>query len=325
MERTKQSPAFRKMKVTGPRSAEMLVADVMADANPTAKAIVESNQEMAAALKEGAAGAKSKAATRSKTRKRRRIAPSSAVAIYDACLQRLRALKSQFDQSYDPLVRLLAQQEARAPAPAQATVLQEAPAQVEAPAAAVEVPAAPAAVTPKAIDESSAVSNTMQARVLEALPEQYHRKYTALSNYLKANSDLIRVSPSGRILIGGSEVAGSSFVDTMRALYMWRKQGVPLPRGTREVISTLQSIGVPATLLSSSAARDMYQELLEEEEGGYESPSEEPPAPPPPSDTAKKIPSTTASTSTSNIQKGKGVAAVKWPGTAPEVLYLYKP
>ena len=134
-----------------------------------------------------------------------RMAPSTALAVYDMNLQRLRALKSQFEQTYDPLVRFFAhrqQQQQQQPQAVNAVL----------PGAAAAPDGLPMGSTP------------MFMRVLDALPKQCHNKYTALNQYLVENPGTVRVSLNGRPVIDGKELDGPTFVDAMRSLYVWRKR-----------------------------------------------------------------------------------------------------
>jgi hypothetical protein len=279
-------------------------------ANPTVNAILQTNKEMAAALSQAApAAAKPKSKKAGRRVSKKHITASSALAIYDLGLQRLRALKSHFDQTYNPLVQLLSQQR-QGMTLAPTLPLQPAVQAVAATAAAAQPSTSRA-------DESSAGSITMRSRVLEVLPKPYHAKYRLLCNYLNDNPDAIQVSTSGRPVINGVELPRSSFVDAMRSLYVWRKQ-TELPPGAHDIIQALQSLGVPSTLLSSAAARNVYQDILDVEQEGeaYESTAE---------DVEMNEPAKPAISQPGTSQRGQGHAAMKWPGTQPEVLYLYKP
>ena len=301
---------YRKMKVTGPRSAELVVpitpinaVQAMREYNPTVNAMVQANDEMSAAL------ANAEAYRRDKRKKR--ATPSSSLAIYDLGLQRLRALKSQFEQAYDPLVQLLTQ---RAPPPM--------------------IP--PLAPDTMAGPSTSTSSDATLTRVLEVLPEQYRNKYTLLHGYMKAQPGAIRVTETGRPVIDGVEIPTASFTDAMRSLYVWRK-AEDLPRSTREIIKSLQAIGVPSTLLSSTAAKNAYHDLLAGESEGeeaYESPSDEPIV----STKPLAAPSTSGRiapirvalqkqlmppTMTVQGQGGRGAPRIVWPGKRPKVIRLY--
>ena len=313
----KKPPAFTKMLVTGPRSAELVVTNAMQGSNnPTLNAIAETDREMADALARAApAGKKPKPKRARRLAGNKRITASTANTIYDLGLQRLHALKAHFDQTYNPLVQLLTRQGQLATlAPMQPML-----AQVDGALAQVDIPATVAQPSAsKVVDESSAASLTARSRVLEVLSDQFRPKFKLLSNYLVDHPDLIRVGAGGRPVINGVEVPGASFVDAMRSLYMWRKYD-DLPAGTHEILRALQSVGVPKTLLSSTAAKNVYEDIPRAETEGetYESPDEDPVTAEPPKATAPQ-----ATTS----QYGKGhVAPPKWPGKAPEVLFLYKP
>jgi hypothetical protein len=326
MERT----TYHKMKMTGPRSAVMAISDaptkpvanaiaqvtkdtVAALSNPTVKAIADTQKQMAAAV---AGGLQSAKATKRKltsharggvtvttTTKKKRIGPSTALAIYDTCLQRLRALKSQFDQSYDPLVRLLAQQRQVADQPTAAAM-----------AAAAAAPTAPGTVG----------AATLLNRVLDALPKQYHNKYKALSQYLVESPNLIRVTASGQPVIGGKELAGQKFVDAMRSLYVWHKRE-DISDTAKGIIRVLHSVGVPGSMLSSAAAKDTYRYIQEKQaaEEEFQSAGEDEP-----DDGGEDVDAGgDQPTFSGYVQKAKGLpaaSAIKWPGKLPEVLRVYK-
>jgi hypothetical protein len=297
-----KKPAFRKMKVTGPRSAQ-LVLDADMGENPTVKAIAETNSDIAKALARGVGAAKSKSkSTKLVTRRgkvlKKPIGATTAIAIHNHCLQRLRALKSQFDQSYNPLLRLLTQQPHTTLAPT----------------------GEPQAAPIKAMNDASAASPAMMERVLTVLPKQYQAKYKQLATYLADSPDVIHVTANGRPIIKGREMHEASYVDAMRALYVWRRRD-PLPPGTREIIRTLQGVGVPSTLLSSTAAREAYDAMLAAEEDDpedeYGSPSEDP------TTESGMVPSTSG-LSTKKPQSGMGaVPAKKVKVDNRPVLYVY--
>jgi hypothetical protein len=119
-------------------------------------------------------------------------------------------------------------------------------------------------------------------------------------------------------VINGVELTGSSYVDIMHSLYMWRKDADSMPRGASAAIGALQSIGVPSTLLSSSAARKLYQDAQESEET-YESPDEEKPAN---ASRPADLASSSGHGSKALGQQGKGLVS-PWPGRAIRVLHLH--
>ena len=225
---------FHKMKVTGPHCAEFITQPLQAirELNPTLNAMIQSTEQMNKVVCEAA---------KQPLKKRRKIA-SSAVAVHDAHLQRLKALKSDSDHTYDPLVQALVQQ----------------------PHVSHDVPAAPPPHVEEE-DESSLGSRAAMQRVIEAVPKQYRAKAAALGNYLKAHPNLIRVTPTGHPIVAGVEMQHSNIMDIMRSLYVWPKSQAH-PRGTKEVVEALHSIGVPSFLLSNPAVRTMYRTLPEEAE-----------------------------------------------------------
>jgi hypothetical protein len=293
MDEHKRIATFHKMKVTGPRSAELDdTTQPLLEVTPTAKAIAQTEHQMVAALK-NVVRKVAKPKTRRGT-KRKAVWPSTSLAVYNSCMQRLQALKSHFEQSYNPLVQLLSRQ------------LQPA---TTAPPAATHPPAVAAPPLPVEADSGQEAD---AAQVCELLPAQYHSKYNMLNKYLKANPGTIRASPSGAAVINGAELTGSSYVDIMHSLSMWRKDPGSMPRGASAAIGALQSIGVPSTLLSSSAARKLYQDAQEAEET-YESPDEEKPT---------DLASSSGRSTKAQGQEGKGLAS-PWPGRAIRVLHLH--
>ena len=94
--------------MTGPRCAEMITQPLQAirELNPSINAMIQSTEQMNKVLCEAA---------KQPLKKRRKIA-SSAVAIHDAYLQRLKAFRSGAGHTFDPLVQALAQQPPSAPA-----------------------------------------------------------------------------------------------------------------------------------------------------------------------------------------------------------------
>jgi len=173
-------------------------------------------------------------------KKRRKIA-SSAVAIHDAHLQRLKAFRSGADHTFDPLVQALAQQPPSAPAAPPPHVEEE---------------------TEEEEDVSSLSSRAGMQRVMAAIPKQYRPKAAMLRDYLKAHPDIVRITPRGQPIVGGVEIRHANIQDVMRSLYVWPKSQA-LPRGTNELVAALHSVGVPTYLLSNATIRGMYQRLHE--------------------------------------------------------------
>ena len=370
-------PTFRKLKVTGPRTATMQVDTAAGpllshvnDLNPTLKAMLQTNTELTNTLK--AASTASKRPSESRGRKhpphlqrdrrtdrhrsrrprphRDDIAPSSAVAIHDSLLERLRALKSQFDSSYDPVVQMLVKQMAAAqpphapaapagpPAPPPPPMPPAPPlpplapvaatAVLDAPVVPVQAPLIATATTTKrdtsAASTSAAASSSSRASVLtdqamsdailNVLPTQYHNKCNELIKYVIANPKVIRASSGGQLVLNDVELSGSSFAEVMRCLYLWRRSTSEMPATLIQTIKALKSIKVPEELLSSSAVRSVYVGDDAPDEEVYESPDEELKA------------TSAAHPPPSGGQSGKGnnTAALHWPGRSPKVLRLYK-
>jgi hypothetical protein len=218
---------FHKMKVTGPKCAEFATEPLQAmrQLNPTLDAMMDSSEQMNKVICEAA----------SKTPKKRRKMASTAVALHDLHLQRLKALKSDTGHTYEPLFQAL-----------------------------VQPPPQPSAQQGKE-DESSSGPQAAIKRVIDAVPKRFRNRVATLGDYLKSFPNLIRVSPTGRAIVNGVELQHTNIMDIMRSLYVWPKTQTH-PRGTLEVVQALHSIGVPAFLLSNSAVRAMYHDLVEASE-----------------------------------------------------------
>jgi len=219
--------------MTGPRCAEMITQPLQAirELNPSLNAMIQSTEQMNKVLCEAA---------KQPLKKRRKIA-SSAVAIHDAHLQRLKAFRSGADHTFDPLVQALAQQPPSAPAAPPPHVEEE---------------------TEEEEDVSSLSSRAGMQRVMAAIPKQYRPKAAMLRDYLKAHPDIVRITPRGQPIVGGVEIRHANIQDVMRSLYVWPKSQA-LPRGTNELVAALHSVGVPTYLLSNATIRGMYQRLHE--------------------------------------------------------------
>jgi hypothetical protein len=202
----------------------------MRELNPNLNAMLHSTEQMNKVLCE---------ASKQPLKKRRKIA-SSVVALHDAHLQRLKAFKSDPYNIYDPLAQAFAQQPSM-PDDDEPTIQ---PPQVE------------------EEDESSLGSRAAMERVMADIPKKFHAKVTSLGRYLKANPNLIRVTPTGRPIVAGTELGRANIIDIMRSLYVWPKSQA-LPSGVKEVMEALHSAGAPSYLLSNSAVRTMYQHLHE--------------------------------------------------------------
>ena len=225
-----QQPTFYKMRMTGPRCAEMITEPLQAmrELNPNLNAMLQSTEQMDKVLCESA---------KLPLKKRRKIA-SSAVALHDMHLQRLKAFKSDAGYGYDPMVHAFGQQPPSAP---------EAP---------------PPDVEEEEEDESSLGSRVAMERVMVEIPKTFRGRFTTLGRYLKANPDLIRVTAQGQPIVAGRELPSAHIIDIIRSLYVWPKTRA-LPSGVGEVMEALRSAGVPSYLLSNTAARTMYQRLHE--------------------------------------------------------------
>ena len=114
------SPAYRKMQVVGPRQAIALddektqrkEAKALREYNPTVSAMVDVQSDMKEILDKAAPELPGKTRKRKLGGTGRKAGASASLALYNACLERLHALKSQFDSSYEPLLQLLMQNNA---------------------------------------------------------------------------------------------------------------------------------------------------------------------------------------------------------------------
>ena len=226
-----QQPTFIKMRMTGPRCAEPITEPLQAmrELNPNLNAMLQSTEQMNKVLCESA---------KLPLKKRRKIA-SSAVAQHDMHLQRLKAFRSDAGYGYDPMTQAFAHQP---PVSFDEPTIQ--PAEVE------------------AEDESSLGSRAAMERVMAEIPKKFHGKVATLGRYLKANPDLIRVTPQGQPIVAGRQLPSANLIDIMRSLYIWPKSH-SLPSGVKEVMEALRSAGAPSYLLSNTAVRTMYQRLHE--------------------------------------------------------------
>jgi len=274
-------PAYRKMRVIGPRQAVALddvvmqhtKANAMRDYNPTLNAMAQSQTEMHDILEHAPNAVES---TQSLPKRKKRVrkgitqqgplySASSSVALHNACLERLRALKSQFDTSYEPLLQLLVANNTPAAAPAPPVVAPPVHAQpgVVAPAnaPAPRTPAQGQAPTTPGTTPPERVHAIDVTRVLNTLPKVCRDKYAQLHEYIARYPNLVGITGNGRMVIRGVTVHGSTYSDVVRALYVTpRTLGVPATPvpGLYELVDVLTMIGAPRSLVSSTAARAQY-------------------------------------------------------------------
>ena len=180
----------------------------MRELNPTLNAMIQSTEQMNKVVCEAA---------KQPLNKRRKIA-SSAVAVHDAHLQRLKALMSDSDHAYNPMGQALALQ----------------------PPTSYDEPAVPPSQVEEE-DESSLGSRAAMQRVMAEIPKMFHAKVATLGHYLKAHPNLIRVTPTGRPIVAGKEIQRAHIIDIMRSLYLWPKSQA-LPSGVKEVIGALHAV-----------------------------------------------------------------------------------
>jgi hypothetical protein len=280
-----------KMQVVGPRQtvaldeikSERMQAQAARDYNPTVNAIADMQTEMRDVI-ENYAPSPARATIVNKRKQntgkyRDRPAPitdaSSSLAIYNACLERLHALRSQFESSYEPLIRMIAQNAAPAPvavgvaapaAPAAPGGVQAAAPQPPPPLPAIFVqPAAVPArnmtqlVTTAAPASSSSGMSIDLSHVLASLPKTHRDKYTWLHDYITRHPDVIGSTGKGRLTIYGAVVEDALYTDVIRALYTNPRGGMSaITPGLPELVGALREIGVPRTLISSATARAQY-------------------------------------------------------------------
>ena len=293
MDRSKPT-TFRKLQVVGPRDAVLPVADaafLSGMEHPTVGALAQTAAEMTHAV--------------TKSRKRGRNNPTADLAVYDACLQRLRALKTQFDESYDPLVHALTRRMLKvappdtvAPtplaAPAQAAVagLVAPPAQVALPLAPPPPPAPPAPLkamgTPTGTSRIPLSSTARQGMSTEKgttadIPSPTSRTpidpaTLAVQNVLPSNFHKKFLLLTQYMLQHPDKVTiskqGRLVVDgavVTGANYVDTFRDLYVSRAGADVgamfplVKSLYEIGVPVTLMSSALAKQIYTSLQQKE------------------------------------------------------------
>jgi len=252
--------------VLGPRhSAKLEMVDTqreqaggMRDYNPTVNAMVETQAQINKVLRNA-----EPLVDRVKARKRKinfpsTVTASSSVALHNACLERLRALKSQFDNSYEPLLALFAQngtaqlaQAAVAPviAPVLAVPAGPQPAVIQPPGIVlapnpVVIPLAPPPPSPlpwalrnrtaQPAVRSAVLPETISGtplhgrmtprpvdlvRTLSWLPWRYHDKLARIQEYIADKPDVVGSSPGGQLMVRGAIVPGAAIGQTFSALF----------------------------------------------------------------------------------------------------------
>ena len=230
------SPAYRKMHVVGPRQAIALddvktqrkEAKALREYNPTVSAMVDVQSDMKEILDKAAPELPGKTRKRKLGGTGRKPGASASLALYNACLERLHALKSQFDSSYEPLLQLLMQSNAP-PAAVAAAAPVAVPAAAPAPGPAAPGPAAPAVVAAAPLPAGAQVAlmgtphrpplvptplqtpvTPMQdvdiTRSLGALPKTYHERFKDLHAYLVKDPSLIKLASKGQLAIRGTVI-----------------------------------------------------------------------------------------------------------------------
>lgn len=290
------------MAVIGPRQAlamdeivtQHMQANAARDYNPTLNAIAATQTEMKDVL--AANDAKHEPKTTRKraagaSRKSRGMSASSKVALHNAYLERLQALKYQFDNSYEPLLQLLMQNAppvvanaaaqvaaVAAPAALPGVIPAALPAANPAPGANVALPAPagvatpappPAATTSQLTPSTSTIKKAPRSAahalllnsVSGAVPRRFQKKWATLREIIQSQPSSVSSDSSGGLVIRGNTIPNSSFHDVFRALYETKTTtGVP-PVGLNDLLQTLQEMGVPNSLFGSQAARAAYSGL----------------------------------------------------------------
>ena len=292
----------------GPRHADELgVADVqseqaadMRNYNPTVNAMVETQAQINKVLGNAeplAATDRAKAVKR-KLNFRSAVAASSSVALHNACLERLLALKSQFDNSYGPLMQLFAQSVAVAPlapaavAPVVAPVVAlpagpqpaivQPPVIVLAPNPVAVIPAAPPPPSPlpwalryraaqPAVGSDGQLGTTSATprpvdlvRTLSWLPWRYREKLQRIQEYIADKPHVVGTSPGGQLMVRDVVVPGAAVGQTFSALFTAPKRQANMAvetAGLGELLGALRSIGVPGSVITSRIARARYDAL----------------------------------------------------------------
>jgi hypothetical protein len=294
-----KAKSYQKVVVLGPRQA-LAIRDIdeqhkqakaLRDYNPTLNAMADVQAEMRSVLNNAA-----QQQAQSTTKKRKRNGNATAqLAHYNACLERLQALKSQFDTSYDPLLQLLMQnitakgvavapkanpaapaaavpeaesaasseaasefgtppQASREPSPDRARVADEALTPPQSTAASTS-----AAAASSARRSSHGKSTVELSQLLNVIPKKYREKAKQLYEYLERDPAVLHMSDNGRLVVNGSVVHGSSYIDAVRALYTRLLGGVETSTlGLGKLLDALNTLGVPPSLISSTAVRGQY-------------------------------------------------------------------
>jgi hypothetical protein len=278
---TGNSPAYRKMHVIGPRQAVALdevstqqrEAKAMRDYNPTVNAMVEAQDNIKDILENASTDSPSKSRKRKAGGVRRKAGASTSLSLYNACFERLQALKTQFDSSYQPLLQLLMEHNVgQAPAAGGAPAAPPAAAAPAAPAAGGLPPAAAAlpavaqvammgtplrpATVPPPVGTPTQFMDIPES--LGALPKIYHERYKDLRGYMTKDPSVFKLAPKGQLVVNGTVVPDSSFNDLVRGLYVSARGKKPTAAGMTEFLEALNTVGVPSTMLSAVPVRSQY-------------------------------------------------------------------
>jgi hypothetical protein len=131
-------------------------------------------------------------------RDKRQRSASSAIALHDAHLQRLKAHRSGSAPMYNPVGEPFA-------------LL---------PLTANGGPSASSAQMVEEVDESSVSSHLVMAKIRAGIRRKFHGKLIMLSQYLSDHSSIIRIGSSGHPIVGGKELQRGNILDIMQSLYI---------------------------------------------------------------------------------------------------------
>ena len=295
--------SFRKVMVTGARSAQ----EMMRDIDPTINAIDETTKGMTEALAHAPPAKKRRGRPSRAATGPGGAEPTAALGKYNENLERLKMLKAHFDSSYDPLVALLTSMTA-----AKADVPTAVPA--AAPAAAVHVaPPAPATpppapATPPQLDdnfppppppstkredrgkpfahaktpapkEGMATTSTMTVvppdEVLQAMQENLtghqKKKYDKLKKFVRDHPNVLAVDEKGRAVLRGAVLPGTNVKSILKSMFSLNNKN-NAPAGLGVVLAEMKAAGLSPQAIVSNAARGIFynspQGALPDKESG---------------------------------------------------------
>jgi hypothetical protein len=242
--------------------------------------MVEAQSNIKEILKDATSELPSKSRKRKAGGGKQKTGASTSLSLYNACIERLHALKSQFDSSYQPLLQLLMDNNvAQVPGVVAAAAAAAAPAAPAAPAAGAQPAGAqPAGVAnplpavaqiamtgtplrPATIPPPNGGTQNQWMEIPESLgslPKVYRERYNDLRGYMTKDPYLFKLAPKGQLVFKGEVVPDSSFNDLVRGLYVSSHGKKPTPSGMSEFLQALNEVGVPSSLLSSVPIRTQY-------------------------------------------------------------------